>query len=147
MKKILFSVLLLCAVTFATICHAESWQSVSTTPTQTIFIDADSVAILSAPDVTAPPSSNALMFSGKITFSDKHPQYVKNNIRTAIMQFNAYQNSNGYSEYRLTQTKYLSNSGQVIKTFGKTHFNMIRKGSMGDVLYNAAKKIATSNNL
>ena len=144
MMKKLCILFLMCLTIFsfqANISYAENWKTLKTLSDRTIMLDTDSVQHLQINDGTF-TDKNAFMFWGKVVFSDNSKMVTKSNIKESLMYFNVFTNNWNQKNYRLTQTKYLDKNKSIIKTFGKTNWNLVKEDSVGALFYDAVIQLS-----
>lgn len=139
MKKLIFVVLSL--LMFSATAFAENWQKSYEISDRTVYVDTDSVARLNVPDLTVPADKNGLMYTVKVIYKPTSKMYASFNVKTVLMKFNTVNNIDGRN-YRLTETLYLNDAGNVIQKYGKTAFDRIIRDSMGDEVDKLAKEVA-----
>ena len=62
------------------------------------------------------------------------------------MKFNTVNNIDGRN-YRLTESLYFNDAGNVIQKYGKTAFDRIVEGSMGEEVDKIAKEVAVQKGI
>ena len=146
MKKlflILFSLLML---VFSTTAFAESCQKSYEISDRAVYVDTDSVARLNVPDLTVPADKNGLMYTVKVIYKPNSDMYAKYHVKSVLMKFNTVNNIDGRN-YRLTESLYFNDAGNVIQKYGKTAFDRIVEGSMGEEVDKIAKEVAVQKGI